>query len=483
MYPLAVAKNLSTLLLLFAALLCAPIGLSLSQNDSRALLAYGTSALLTMALAILLGFISRDARPRIHRKDALITVAMMWLMMGVLGGLPFLIEGSITDPAAALFEAVSGFTTTGATVVSDVDGLSDPTNLWRCLMHWIGGMGIVVLFVAVFPQIGVSAKQLFKNEAAGPIVDGFKPRIKETAFSLWIVYTILTMLCGVCLLAAGMNSYDAACHAMSTLGTGGFSTRGASTGFYQSPLIDWITCFFMFVAALNFGLFYDMARGRWRSLFHDKETRFYLMINLLVVMIVMWCILPLHGHDGIESLRHALFQTLAVTTTTGFMTEDFDTYPDIARYILFMCMFMGGCAGSTAGGLKAIRILAILKLVFRELALVIQPRQVIPVKVGQSTFPPNVLHAILTFSVAFFFLWAFASAILVAMGLDFISAMSATIACLASIGPGLNKVGPTQNFMIVPAAGKVLLSFCMIAGRLEIFALFAVFHPQCWRKG
>lgn len=479
----AVARNTGLLLALLAGLLGAPLGMSVAQGLTRTTLAYGVSAALTMLVAVILLVAGRKAPASLHRKDALGTVALTWLGMGIFGGLPFIIEGSIIDPSAALFEAVSGFTTTGATVVSDVDALSRPTNLWRCLMHWIGGMGIVVLFVAIFPQIGVSAKQLFKSEAPGPTTEGLRPRIKQTAFALWGIYTVMTAICALLLWLAGMNLYDALCHAMSTLGTGGYSTRGASVGFYKSATIDWIICAFMYLAALNFGLYYAVLQGQWRVLWKNAEFRFYTLINLGVVAIVAWQILPKHDFNIIESIRFALFQTLAITTTTGFMTEDFETYPNATRYIFFLCMFMGGCAGSTSGGMKAIRILVLIKLAIRELALVIQPREVIPVRVGQSTYPDRVLHGILVFSVAFIMLWVVTSTALVFMGMEFMSAMSATIACLASIGPGLNDVGPTQNFMVVPAAGKILLVICMIAGRLEIFALFAVLHPAVWRKG
>jgi len=478
----SVAANTSMLLALLGLLLLVPFGLAAWQGLPSTMIAYGSSGALTLMLAVLLRWLGKGATGELHRKDALGSVALTWVALGFLGGLPLVLEGAISDPIAALFEAVSGFTTTGATVVADVDGLSDPTNLWRCLMHWIGGMGIVVLFVAIFPQIGVSAKQLFRSEAPGPVSEGLRPRIKQTAFALWLVYTGLTVLCGLLLWAAGMPVYDAVCHAFSTLGTGGFSTRGASIGYYQNPLIEWIIALFMLVAALNFGLFYAVLRGHPRDLFRNTELRFYLLVNVLVVGVLFVAILPQHD-DPLETLRHAIFQTLAVTTTTGFMTEDFDTYPDIARYVLFIAMFMGGCAGSTAGGIKAVRVLVLIKLAFRELRQTLQPQAILPVRLGKTVFDDAVLRRILVFTAAFILLWVGASGFLVLQGLDLLSAMSASIACLASIGPGLEQVGPSQNFMFIPSAGKVVLCVCMIAGRLEIFALFAVFHPECWRRG
>ncbi len=468
---------------LLALMLLTPVLFAVGYDEGgRTIAAYGGSALAAAVCAVGLFVLGRGATSELHRKDALGTVALTWLGLGVFGGLPFLIEGSIPNVPGALFEAVSGFTTTGATVVGDVDNLSMATNFWRCFMHWIGGMGIVVLFVAIFPQLGVSAKQLFKSEAPGPVTEGLRPRIKQTAFTLWLIYTALTVLCMLLLWLAGMSPYDALAHAMSTLGTGGFSTRGASIAFYKSALIDWILIVFMLIAALNFGLYYSAMLGNWREIVRNSEVRFYLMLNLVVTGVVTLCILP--RHDGVlESVRYAAFQVLAVTTTTGFATEDFDTYPNIARYTLFLCMFIGGCAGSTAGGMKGIRALVLMKLALRELRLVLQPNELVPVRVGRSVYGEAVLHGILVFSVTFLLLWAVGSLGLVALGLDLDSAMSATIACLASVGPGLGDVGPSRNFGFVPGAGKLMLCVLMIAGRLEIFALFAVLHPNCWRRG
>ncbi len=482
MNPRTVAGNTGLLLALMALMLGAPLGLAIWQQDEGAQWAYGISALLTLGVALVLWIVGREAPDKLHRKDALGTVALTWVGMGVLGGLPMWLDGSIGDWSGALFESVSGLTTTGATVISDVDNLSDATNLWRCLMHWVGGMGIVVLFVAVFPQLGVSAKQLFKSEAPGPVAEGLRPRIKQTAFMLWLIYSVMTLLCALLLWLAGMTPYDAICHAMSTLGTGGYSTRGASIGAWGSATIDWIIVVFMFLAALNFGLYYGALKGDWRQLARNSEVKFYALVNVLVIAVVTVGILPRHD-DLLEAVRFAAFQVLAVTTTTGFMTEDFETYPQAARLLLFLCMFMGGCAGSTSGGIKAIRILVLIKLAIRELRLVIQPQEIVPVRVGGSIYGSSVLHGIMVFTAAFLMLWAANAVFLCLLGLDLVTAMSASIACLASIGPGLEGVGPTQNFAFIPAAGKVSLCVGMIAGRLEIFALLAVFHPACWRRG
>lgn len=477
-----VARFSGFLVSIVASLLGAPAILALIDGDARAVAAYTISLLFAFSLALALRHIGRHAKDEeIHRKDAFGIVALTWLAVGLIGGLPFVIEGSIPDLASAIFEAVSGFTTTGATVVGDVDSLSRATNMWRCLMHWVGGMGIVVLFVAVFPQLGVGAKHLFRSEVPGPITSGLRPKIRQTATALWWIYGGLTLLCIVLLVLADMPVYDAICHAMSTLGTGGFSTRSASIGAYDSALIDWIICAFMLVAGLNFGLFYDLLRGNWRNLVRDYELRFYLVVNAAVILLITSTTLDRH-HGVFQTFRFAAFQTLAVTTTTGFMTEDFDTYPQVARFALFLCMFMGGCAGSTAGGLKASRVYILSKTVLMELGGLVRPKVVASLRVGRGTVPPEIIRSILTFFAAYMMLFCTTSFALVAMDLELLSAMSATVACLSSVGPGLNDVGPVRNFGFIPSAGKILLSLCMIAGRLEIFALFAVLSPECWRR-
>lgn len=479
---LAVVARFSGFLVgIVATLMIAPAVVALFDRDGRALVAYCVSTVMAFFLAVLLRRIGRDATEEIHRKDAFGVVALTWLAVGLLGGLPFLLEGSIPDPAGAIFEAVSGFTTTGATVVGDVDGLSRATNLWRCLMHWVGGMGIVVLFVAVFPQLGVGAKHLFRSEVAGPITSGLRPKIRQTATALWWIYGGLTLLAAVLLALAGMPIYDAICHAMSALGTGGFSTRTASIGAYDSMLIDGIVVVFMLLGGLNFGLFYDLLRGNWRNLVRDYELRFFLATNAAVTLLI--CATTFERHHGVlQTFRFAAFQTVAVTTTTGFMTEDYDTYPDVARLALLFCMFMGGCAGSTAGGLKASRVYILIKTALMELGALVRPKVVASLQVGRGTVPPTIIRSILTFFAAYMLLVCVSSFVLVAMDLDLVSALTASVSCLSSVGPGLAQVGPSQNFGFVPPAGKLMLSFCMIAGRLEIFALFAVLSPECWRR-
>lgn len=467
---------------MLAALFLAPAGLAFLDDAPRSLHAYLSAAALAGLVALLFWRLGRGATDLIHRKDAFGIVALTWACVGVLGAVPLLLDGSIGDVPGAIFESVSGFTTTGATVVADVDGLSRATNLWRCLMHWVGGMGIVVLFVAIFPVLGVGAKQLFRTEVPGPITDSVRPRIRETANALWWVYTGATALCALCLGLLGMSWFDAVCHALSTLGSGGFSTRSASVGAWDSPAIHWVIAFFMLVAGTNFSLYYAALKGRGRQLWRDAELRFYLGLNVVIIAVAAFSTFARHG--ALEpALRHATFQVLSVTTTTGFMTDDYESYSHLTRYLLLICMFIGGCAGSTAGGLKASRVLLLLKQVAREIRGAVQPQAVLSVRLGRRPVPDGVLSGVLVFLAAYLGLYALSSALLMALGVDLLTGMSASVACLSSVGPGLGGVGPTHHYGAIPGAGKLLLSVCMIAGRLEIFALFAVFTPDCWRRG
>jgi trk system potassium uptake protein TrkH len=481
MTPRAVARLSAPLLALVAATMLAPIGLALFDGDLLSAFAYAMSLAGCALLAALLRRFGRTADDSLHRKDAIGVVVLVWIAMSIFGALPLVIDGSIPTMPAAIFEAASGFTTSGGSVIPNVEILTRASNLWRCEMHLIGGMGIVVLFVAVFPQLGVGAKQLFKVEVPGPQSEGLRPKIKQTALALWWIYGTLTLVCTLLYMAGGMSLYDAICHAMSTLGTGGFSTKAASIGYYQSAFIDWVTIVFMLVAGANFGLYYMALRGRWRDLTDNPELRFWLAINLAVILIITALITDRHANVG-ESFRFAAFQTFAITSTTGYMTEDFDTYPELARFLLFLCMFMGGCAGSTAGGLKAVRLLLLAKAIGREIRAATSPNVIESVKLGKAAIPAPIISAVLVFFAVYLAIFALASAILVALGLDMMAAMTGTIACLSSVGPGFGSVGPTQNFSGVPGFGLLVLSTCMIAGRLEVFVLLSVFTRELWRR-
>ncbi len=481
MTPRAVAKLSAPLLAIVAATMLAPLVMAIIDAQPRSIFAYGASAGACLLVAFLLSRVGGGKQPELHRKDAIGVVVVIWTAMSIFGALPFMLEGALLEPTAAIFEAVSGFTTTGASVVANVEELSRASNFWRCEMHFLGGMGIVVLFVAVFPQLGVGAKQLFRNETSGVANEGLTPRIKQTAVLLWWIYAVLTVVCGTAFFLAGMPVFDAICHAMSTLGSGGFSTKAASIGHYQSPTIDWITTVFMLIAGLNFGLYCVVVRGRWRALLEDPETRAWIGFNLVVALLIAWTIWPRHPSVE-ESLRFASFHIISLTSTTGYMIEDYDTYPNAARYLLFLGMFVGGCAGSTAGGIKMVRIVLMVKVIAREVRSLTVPNAVETVKLGKQSIPPHVISGVLVFFATYMLIFALTSLLLVALDLELVAAMTATIACLSCAGPGLDAVGPAQNFSVVPPLGKLALSGCMIAGRLEIFVLLSIFSKELWRR-
>src|SRR5690606_27965769 len=313
------------LLFLMGAFQLFPLALAVLDRSEPAIRAYALSAVVCALTAYVLRLIGKGAPTTLHRKDAFGVVTLTWFSISLLGAIPFVVEGSIPNVLSAIFEAVSGFTTGGSTVITDVDALSRATNLWRCLMHWIGGMGIVVLFVAVFPQLGVGAKQLFRAEVAGPITEGLRPRIKQTALALWWIYTGLTIACCLLLLLFGMPLFDAVCHAMSTLSAGGFSTKTTSVNAFTNPGIDWTLCVFMLIAGLNFGLYYGAVRGRWRDLVKNYVLRFYLLVNLILIAILFFSIRE-HHPEPATALRIASFQATSMSSTTGFTKEDYDQY-------------------------------------------------------------------------------------------------------------------------------------------------------------
>ena len=464
----------------------APLAMAYYDNSQESLNAYMMAILISIGSGILLRYFAHKMKVNIlsiSRKEAFGIVAIGWVGSGFLSGLPFYFDNSIPELTASTFEAISGLTTTGATVINDIEGLSRATHLWRVLLHWIGGMGIVVLFVAIFPQMGLGGKHLFKTEVAGPITEGLKPRIKQTALRLWWVYMFFTASCTALLYVSGMEMFDAVCHAFSTLSTGGFSTKAASVGAFENPLAEWIIIFFMMAGGINFGLYYGLLRGKFQKLFTSVEVQFFVLLNFVVAMVIFLTTTNYSIETWAEDLRDAFFQTVAVTTTTGLMTADFDTYPLLGKYLLFICMFIGGCAGSTAGGLKVSRVLIVIKRCVQELRLTLHPQEVVSTKLGKQTISRRVLSSVFIFFCTYFLLYIFGVYIMTMFGMDGESAASSVVASLSSVGPGFGAVGPTQSYNFIHPIGKLVLCFYMIAGRLEIFVLLTLFTPSFWRKG
>jgi trk system potassium uptake protein TrkH len=481
MTPTLAIRMLGQLLLFLAAAMVAPALLSAGYGEVDCAIAFIASALFTALIGTIMARHGDAGIGTIHRRDAFLIVAFGWVFAGLFGALPFYFSGDIPNFTNAYFETISGFTTTGSTILLDIESLNRGNLFWRSMTHWLGGMGIVVLFVAIFPQLGVGGKHLFKTEAPGPITDGLRPRIKETSALLWKIYVGLTLACALALYACGMDVFDAVNHAMSTVATAGFSTKNASVGHFDNVGIDVVTALFMLIAGVNFSLYYMASRGRWRRAINDRELWTYLAICLIATLVVTINIIERHG-GLLSALRYASFQVISVVTTTGFATDNFDQYPPLSRLLLVVLMFVGGSAGSTAGGIKIFRFMVMAKACTRELTRAFRPQLVRAIRIGGSVIHEETIRAIFAFFALFLAIFVFCSLILASMGINIVTATTAVAATLANIGPGLAQVGSIENFNFIPAAGKWMLSGCMILGRLEIVTVAALLVPTFWRR-
>jgi trk system potassium uptake protein TrkH len=377
---------------------------------------------------------------------------------------------------------MSGFTTTGSTILTDIEAMPPSLLLWRSLTQWLGGMGIIVLSLAILPMLGVGGMQLFKAEVPGPTTDRLKPRIQDTAKLLWGVYVLLTGAEVVLLMTGGMSFFDGLNHAFTTMATGGFSTRNASVAAYDSAYVDWIITFFMFLAGVNFSLHYLALRGRIGDFIRNEEFLFYsglvMVGTILITLLNMGSTYP----DFLDNLRFSAFQVVSIITTTGFGTADYELWPVLCQYLLVFSMFIGGCAGSTGGGMKVARILLLFKHAQVQVFRLIHPRAVRLVKLGERPVDKEVMQSILGFFALYLGVFVAASFIMAGVGMDLTSAGASVIATLSNIGPGLGSVGPVDNFAHVPAFGKLVLAFCMLLGRLELFTVLVLVFPSFWRK-
>lgn len=473
-------RLLGALLLFLAATLLIPIPFSLYFGDGAAA-ALLLSALLSLAAGAGLFYSCRSDK-ELSLREGFAVVTFGWLLFSIFGALPFLFSGAIPGILDAIFETMSGFSTTGATILTDIESLPESMLLWRALTHWLGGMGIIVLSLAILPMLGVGGMQLFKAEVPGPTADRLKPRIQDTAKLLWGVYVLLTAVETLLLMFGGMNFYEALCHAFATLATGGFSTKNASVGAYQSAYIDWVVTFFMFLAGINFSLHYHALRGRVHEYWKSEEFRCYLGITLGATLLLV-----IVNHGGVyqsifQNLRYSAFQATSILTTTGFGTADYEQWPVFGQYLLAFLMFIGGCAGSTGGGIKILRILLLFKHAHVQIFKLIHPRAVRLVKLGDTPVDRDVMQSILGFFALYIGIFIFASFLMAATGLDLVSAGMSVVATLGNIGPGLGSIGPIDNYAHVAPFGKTVLIICMLLGRLELFTVLVLIFPTFWRR-
>ena len=452
------------------------------------------ASITTIVTGVLFMLGTRKHKKEVQRKEGFIIVTFGWIVLSLSGMLPYLFTGAIPGVTNAFFETVSGYTTTGASIVDDIEALPEGILLWRSLTHWIGGMGIIVLAIAILPLLGIGGMQLFAAEAPGPSAEKLHPRITDTAKRLWLIYVGYTAAETLLLSVAGMSFFDALNHSLATLSTGGFSTKNASLAFWNdTPAIQYIVMFFMFLAGSNFVLSYFAFKGKVQRILKDEEFKYYVGFILIFTIVVALVIhtqtnVPVSDYhpmvlgNGESSFRHALFQVIAVITTTGFVTADFTSWTPFLTILFFGLFFLGGSAGSTAGGIKVMRHLLIIKNGLLEFKRTLHPNAIIPVRYNNKTIKEHIVYNIIGFFVLYMLLFIIGALVLGAMGIDFMSAIGGAASSLGNVGPALGSLNPLSNFNSLPDAGKWWCGFLMLAGRLELFTVLILLTPYFWKR-
>jgi len=460
-------------------LLCIPVSLIYHEQEIFSLLISGGISIIVGGLIWLS---TTGTVKNLQTRDGYLIVTMGWLLFSLFGSLPFIFSGTIPSYTDAFFETVSGFTTTGASILNDIESLPHAILFWRSMTQWLGGMGIIVMSLAILPLLGIGGMQLFIAEVPGPVPDKLHPRIKETAKRLWGIYIIFTFAEMIMLLIGGMSLFDAICHSFTTMATGGYSTKQLSIAHWDSPYIHYVITLFMFLAGTNFTISYFALHLNFDKVFKNEEFRYYIGFLLGFIILVTIILSFSEGFNWGKSFRYAAFQVVSIVTTTGFVTADYLAWIPLLGVIIFMLMFFGGSAGSTGGGIKILRILLFLKNSAMELKRLIHPSAVIPVRFNKNAVPPEILNNVFAF-ISFYLLTVIISVIIIAsIGYDLESSFGAVAATLGNIGPGIGAVGPVENYSHIPAFGKWFLSFLMLIGRLELFTVLILFSPGFWKK-
>jgi len=457
-----------------------PIGFSLYYHDGTwpVFLASGAAGLAAGSGLVCLLAPDRE----ISHKDGFAIVGLSWLAAAALGAMPFYLSGAIPSFLDAYFEAMSGFTTTGSTILPDVELLGPGLLFWRSLIQWLGGMGIIVLSLAILPVLGVGGMQLFQAEVPGPTKDRLAPRVQDTARILWGVYVLFTALQTGLLMLAGMNFFDAVCHSFCTLATGGFSTKTASVAAYDSAWIDGIITLFMALAGINFALHFRLLTGNVKAFFSNEELNFYLGVALFATLyLTLSTVLKGTFETWLQAFRYVSFQVWSILTTTGFGTADFDLWSPDCKILMVVLMCLGGMAGSTAGGIKNVRILVFWKFTLAQIKQLIHPKAVVAIKLEGRGIPKEVVRSVLGYLALYMVVFVVATLIVTSQGVDIVTGSTSVIATLNNIGPGLAEVGPTRHFGLLSDPAKIALIVCMVAGRLELFTIAVLFAPSYWR--
>jgi trk system potassium uptake protein TrkH len=438
---------------------------------------------ITAFSGLFLYFFMRTANTKkLGKREGYVIVSFSWIIISIFGCLPYLFSGVIPEITNAFFETVSGITTTGASIIRDIEIMPKGILFWRSITQWLGGMGIIVLFLAIIPIIGGSgAMQLFGAEAPGPTTDKIHPKMAGTAKRLWVIYVLLTALQSLLLALGEMDVYEAVCHSFTTMATGGFSTKNASIAAY-SNYSQWIIIVFMFLAGVNFTLHYFALHGKFYKIIANQEFRLYVFMLMFSGIFIAVGLLFNQYYDYADAIRNSFFQVVSIVTTTGFVSADYLRWPSYLWIFIFILMFTGGSAGSTGGGIKQIRIFLIVKAIFVEFKYLIHPRAIIPVRYNQKAVNHDVVHKVLGFVLLYILIFVFSTFVMSLLGLDFQTAAGSVIASLGNIGPGIEAVGPAENFADIPIAGKWFLSFLMLVGRLELFTVLILFYPPFWKN-
>ena len=479
----SILNILAALLTLLGFSMLVPAGIAFGFGGSD-LSGFLYSCAISIIIGLPIWFFTRKGYS-VTNKDGFAIVTFAWIITGIVGALPFYLSGAIPNITDAFFESMSGVTTTGATIIGNpvtlphlpngIESLPHGILFWRSFIQWIGGMGIIVFTIAILPLLGVGGVQLFKAEVPGPVSDKIRPRVRETAKFLWMVYLGITIAEIIMLQIAGMNWFDAVCHSFTTMPTGGFSTKNASIGFYDNVGIHYIMIFFMFIAGVNFSLHFRAISGDIKSYFRNSEFLTYFWLIALVTVALTFSLVIKSGNWSHAFFLDSLFQTVSILTTTGYATADYELWAFFAQFLILILMFIGGMGGSTGGGMKIVRVMLILKYAALETRRMLHAKAIIPIRIGKKYISGDVIRNTLGFFLFYVFIFVFTSFFLTTLNIDLKSSMGVAASALGNIGPALGEFGPTDNYALLPSVGKWLLTFCMLLGRLEIFTVVVLF--------
>ncbi len=485
--------GLTSMLNGFFMLLAVPFSIYHHESAKWGILYAG---LITITLGFMMWFFNRNAEKNLQKKEGYLIVTFGWLILSLTGTLPYILSESIPEFTNAFFETISGYSTTGASILTDIESIPKGILFWRSATHWIGGMGIIVLTIAILPLLGIGGMQLFMAEAPGPSADKMHPRITETAKRLWLIYFSLTITEFLLLKIAGMGWFDAINHAMATLSTGGFSTKNASVAYWNGmPIVQYIITLFMFIAGTNFMITYFIFKGKWQRILKNEEFKWYFLGALGIVITITILIVqfqdptlqssidhPMPWGKTESVFRHAGFQVIAILTTTGFVSADFTMWNSFATMIIFSLFFIGGSAGSTSGGVKIVRHIMMIKSSLLELKKLLHPSAIIPIRYGGKAVHQSIIFNILSFFVLYMLIFILSAIVLTFLGLDFISAVGAAASSLGNIGPAIGSISPVDNYAHLSNTAKWFCTFLMLIGRLELFTVLILFTPYFWKK-